>query len=344
MSLRETAKQVAASALRRSGVTAAGRARRRDSAVILTYHGVLAAGRPHDEYLSRNCVDQAAFQAQMSYLAQHYTCLPLSELADRLAAGTLPPRVAAVTFDDGFRNNYQYALPVLQATGVPATVFVTTGHMDRGCLMLWTERVAWLLHVAPTTLDAVPVGRARVGVDLTSSAGRRESSRRLLKVLKATPTDERDVAVEQLAARVQGSVDVEPDADRYAFLTWGEARMMAATGLVDIGSHTVTHLLLSTGTPERRRRELADSKLAIEREIGRPCRLFAYPNGTRADFDDSDQRVLRDLGYTAAVSQVPGVNAVDAEPFALRRYNVGLGHSLDTLAAMLAGVWPMGRA
>ncbi len=344
MGVRALGKRGLAAALRTTGLTALGRARRRRSAVVLTYHGVLPAGRRHDPYLSRNCVDDDVFLAQMSFLRNHYNCVPLADIVDCLTTGRmLPPRTAAVTFDDGFRNNYTHALPALKATGVPATVFVATGHIGHGCLMLWTERVAWLMQVAPANVDTVPVGDTAVAVDLSSPEARRQSSRRLLKQLKGTTAEVRDVAIAWLdaAARVAGTPS--PDADRYAFMDWSEVKALAASGLVDIGSHTVTHLLLATGTRERRQAELQESKREIEQHVGRPCRLFAYPNGTAADFDESDKRVLRQLGYAAAVTQVPGVNGRDADLYALRRYNVSRGHALDTMAAMLAGTWPAGR-
>ena len=345
MSLRTHAKERLATALRLTGATAVGRHRRRTGAVVLTYHGVLPAGRPHDPYLSRNCVDDDVFRAQMTLLSRHYHCMPLSTIIERLATGAdLPPRAAAVTFDDGFRNNYRYALPALAATGVPATVFVATGHIDRECLMLWTERVAWLLQVAPASLRRVPVGGASIAVDLSSAASRRESSRALLKSLKGTPIDVREAAITWLEAAALADGSSQPDPDRYAFMTWNEVRAMAASGLVEIGSHTVTHLVLSTGTRERRHAELEASKADIERHLGRPCRVFAYPNGTAADFDQEDGHVLRSLGYRGAVSQIPGVNAAGSDVYALRRYNVSRGHSLDAIEAMLAGLWPAGRA
>ncbi len=344
MALRSLGKRGFAAALRTSGLTALGRARRRSSAVVLTYHGVLPAGRRHDPYLSRNCVDDDVFLAQMSFLRRHYHCVPLTDVVERLSSGKpMLPRTAVVTFDDGFRNNYRYALPALKAAGVPATVFVATGHIGNECLMLWTERVAWLLQVAPATLRTVPVGDASVPVDLSSLDSRRDSSRRLLKQLKGTGTDMRDAAIAWLDAAAREAGAPDPDPDRYAFMDWDEVKALAASGLVEIGSHTVTHLLLATGTPEHRRAELRDSKAAIEQHVGLPCRLFAYPNGTAADFDDSDTRVLRELGYAAAVSQVPGVNAPGDDVYTLRRYNVSRGHGIDTLAAMLAGVWPAGR-
>lgn len=342
--LRVRLKTSAASGLRLTGVTAAGRLRRRRAVTILTYHGVLAAGQRHHEYLSRNCVDQDVFQAQMRYLARHYACLSLSDAVTRLQGrGPLPRNPVAVTFDDGFRNNYTHAFPVLQETGVPATIFVATGHVGQGCRMLWTERVGWLLDQAPAELTGIPIGDRVVEIDLTSPEHRVASTRRVLAALKAAPADLRAAALDRLEAETARTGEHTPDADRYAFMDWHDARRMTDTGLVEIGSHTVSHLLLATGTRQQRRDELRTSKEAIERALDRPCTSFAYPNGTARDFDAEDKRVLHELGYACAASQIPGANDRTTDRYELRRYNVGRGHSLPVFTALLAGLWPAGR-
>jgi peptidoglycan/xylan/chitin deacetylase (PgdA/CDA1 family) len=320
-----------------------GRAHRRQRVVILTYHGVLPGDHPGHRYLSRNFVAVDQFDRHMRLLRDRYTCLPLAEVVDRLAGGLpLPPNTAVVTFDDGFRNNLTVAYPVLEAHGIPATIFVTTGHVGTST-MLWTERVQWLLAHSQSPLSALDLGPL-LNVPPGSSYTREETARRLVGTLKHMPAGERSRIVERLEHAIAAHSLPTPDPVRYEFLSWDEVAWLDRTTLVDIGSHTVSHLILSTGTPQQRLDELATSKAAIEKVTNRPCRLFAYPNGTARDFDSQDKEFLRSLDYRCAASQIPGCNDANTDLYALRRYNVGSGHDERLLEALLAGVWPAGGA
>jgi peptidoglycan/xylan/chitin deacetylase (PgdA/CDA1 family) len=321
-----------------TGALGLARWRHRRRLVVLTYHGVLPPGSHTDEYLSRNFVDQDVFREQMAWLARHYRCVPLAEAVERLRNGRpLPPYSAAVTFDDGFRNNLRWALPVLKEFGIPATVFVTTGHVGRGTMMLWTERVARLVTSATTPMLACNVAGVTRRLATDTGASRERASRELLALLKGLPRAERDAAIDSLEASA-GSSPSPPDVERYAFLDWDAVRELAAHG-VEIGSHTVSHAMLSSLDADERRREVVDSRQEIERELGRPCVLFSYPNGTLRDFGDEDRENLRRAGYSAAFSQIPGTNDHATDPFAFRRINIGRGHTGLLFAAQLTGLW-----
>jgi len=317
--------------------------------IILTYHSVLPSTSGIDSGEARNVVAESMFAWQMRYLAKHYRCLRLEDAVRLLASERpLPPNAVVVTFDDGFRNNLRYALPILQRYALPATVFVTTGHIGRGMQLLWTERVGRLLRSAAMPQSvAVSVDAQALTLSFATSAERDAESRRLLKWLKSMPSGTRDKAIGELERQLQivreRASAGEPDAERYMFMTWDEVRELARGG-VTIGSHTVDHPIMSSLDADRRQFEVVESKRRIENELWGPCTLFSYPNGTAEDFDECDKANLGQAGYLAAVSQIAGTNDRDTDRFALRRLNIGQGHGPSMFAAQVCGFWPWMRA
>ncbi len=124
----------------------------RHSLTILLYHGV-APKRDIGIYNYRKkFIDPLIFARQMEYLRRKYTILPLEEAMRALENGTLPPYAMAITFDDGYANNYTYAFPVLRAHSVPATVYLTTDFVEHK-KPLWVDRLEYLVGMAPEGKD-----------------------------------------------------------------------------------------------------------------------------------------------------------------------------------------------
>jgi peptidoglycan/xylan/chitin deacetylase (PgdA/CDA1 family) len=115
----------------------------RPALIVLTYHRVLPAPDP----MLTAEPDAGLFEAQMTFLARYMVVLPLVEALRRLEAGTLPRRAIAITFDDGYANNAQVALPILRRLGLPATFFIATGYLDGGCM--WNDAVIETLRRCP---------------------------------------------------------------------------------------------------------------------------------------------------------------------------------------------------
>lgn len=170
---RPTIKNIAAGLLCAAGVPAVARRRHRDMLAILMFHGV------EDQPLSPPCWhvnDAALYRRQLDYVRRHFNVLPLEEALAALAAGTLPPRALAITFDDGTRNLATHALPVLRDLNLPAAVFVATGPIGTG-ETLWPDRL-WL---AIARSNAAEVDLAALGLgtrSLDGSAKRAVSTRR----------------------------------------------------------------------------------------------------------------------------------------------------------------------
>lgn len=260
---------------------------------ILTYHRILE--RPVAMLESEP--DLAAFRWQMELLADCFNVLPLADALAMLDTGRLPPRAVCITFDDGYRSVYDLALPVLKEFGLPATVFVTSGHVGSG--NMWNDRIMDALQsLPPRDLDLSAAGLGRFS--LRTPAEREASLRDLTEASKYLPPAARDALVRRLEAMAgcRGGQDLMLSAEMVVALDRNG---------VEIGAHTVTHPILTSLDDDSARREIAGGKRQLEALTGRPVRLFAYPNGKAGkDFDARHVAMVREAGFDAAFTTAAG--------------------------------------
>lgn len=325
-------------AFRGLGLLSAARRLQRSRSLILTYHGVLSGSDNRYDFLNQNFIAATTFKEQMRCLRRHYTTVRLADLVACCHRGTAPPpQSVAVTFDDGFANNYTVAFPILQELGIPFTVFLTTDMLEKAGAQLWSERVKRAIYFCRRDSFALRLLDRDIRCDLASVAEREGCARQVLQLLKQQTPDARNHAVDVIESAF-GRPPLQPgDLERYQFLTWSQVRVMADAG-VEFGSHTATHPILSTLDPETLETELVRSKAHIESELGRECYAFAYPNGSRADFGEREKVALQAAGYQCGLSLEGRLNGEDADPYALDRINVGRRLTGPVFEAALAGI------
>jgi len=286
-----------------------------DSAAVLTYHAV---AREDLEVPDWCFLEERRFRAQMRYLRDHCRVVPLRDVPSVLAAGSERP-VVALTFDDGFRNNYRVAFPILRELGLPATIFLATDFVDSDDT-IWFCRINDAL--SRTKLQSLEWEGDHY--DLSSPRARADANSLLQGRMKRHPHP-------QLLGRMRTLVsllgerprkEIAPESE-YRMLAAQEIREMAGSGLIDFGGHTCSHAILSGLSAAERATEIAGSLAAVERLSGAPCRLFAYPNGRPIDYGPSDVAALEAGGITVAVTMVKGPNGRTAAPLELRRYGIG---------------------
>ena len=274
---------------------------------ILIFHRVLATPDP----LFPDEPDAARFEQLMSWIAAWFTVLPLDEAVCRLRDGSLPARAAAITFDDGYADNYTEALPILQRHGLSATFFIASGFLDGG--RMWNDTV--IESVRSSALSVLDSGVADLpAMPLQSIADRRTAVNQLIRAIKHLPPSERDEAVEQIAQRCEVTL---PD---NLMLTSDQLRALRAAGMI-IGAHTVSHPILAASAPQVAQHEIADGKARLEQLLGESIRLFAYPNGKPgSDYSSIHVGMVRELGFDAAVSTQWGANTRASDPYQLMRF------------------------
>lgn len=226
----------------------------------------------------------------------------LDEARRRLVAGDVARRFACFTFDDGYRDNRDHALPVMRAHGAPFTVYAAADFAEGGGRLWWVA-----LERALARADQIEIARADgpLRLDTRYAAAKQAAFRAVHGWLRSLP-DDRAVqdAVSGLCAR--HGVDDAAIA-RELCLSWDELRTFAADPLVTIGAHTLSHCNLARESAAQAEREMADSRARIEAALGRPVSHFAYPYGDRDAAGPREFALAARLGFATAVTTRPGM-------------------------------------
>ena len=274
---------------------------------VLVYHRVLAERDP----LLAGEPTVSEFEARMRWVASNYDVLPLIEAVRALRAGRLPPRALSITFDDGYADNYENALPVLRRLNLPATFFIASGFLDGGCM--FNDVVIEAVRRAATPeleLDDLGLGRHPLG----AAELRARAIDRILSQLKYFEPARRARVAAQIAERAGARVPT------HLMMTSAQVRALAQSGMA-VGAHTVTHPILAGIPLERAREEMSADRARLEQITAAPVRLFAYPNGTPLrDYRPEHAALARDLGFEGAVSTARGAARPGDDPFQIPRF------------------------
>ena len=320
---------VAASLIRSLGDAIAPRGAGAGRLCIVNYHRVLA--RPDPLLDSEPCVD--TFRWQVALLKQCFNVLPLAEAVQMLSNARMPARAVAITFDDGYRSTHDLALPVLREFGLPATVFVTTRHIEDDSSM-WNDMILEAVRRLPDT----PIDLGAIGLDvypMRTPDDRKATANALIECCKYLPPAARETLTGTLQTLARADL-------RQNLMLTAEMVRTLSNNQVDIGGHTVSHPILTRIDDDVARAEIVDNKQHLEAIIGKPVTLFAYPNGTRGtDFDQRHMRMVSDAGYQAAFTTASGAATRADNTFELPR-----GRPWDRSRLMFAGrllSWLNGR-
>ena len=293
----------------------------RTSALAMALHSGmshwLAHRRPVRRILMLHGVGDARMSAKdffraMSWLKSRYRIVPLEAMVQDVLAHVPAPCGAgrtelAITFDDGLRNQYSIARPVLEQLAMPATIFACPG-------MIEDARWMWN-HEARVRLGRLsPAARGEWARSAGAPVGTTEG---VIAWMKTRPLAQRLQAESALRDATPGFVATPQEREAYDPMDWDEVRA-CDTGMLSIGSHTMTHPILPTLTEDEIRRELQDSRTRLEARLGRKVDLFCYPNGST---DERVHRIAQSI-YRAAVTTEEGMVLGSVDPLAMPRIPV----------------------
>jgi len=274
---------------------------------VFIFHRVL----PQPDPIFPSEVDAVRFDQMMCWVKDWFDVMPLDQAVTGLKSATLPARAAAISFDDGYADNFAVALPILQRHGLSSTFFIATGFLDGG--RMWNDTIIESIRAcAFATLDLSTLGLGAHNIRTPDE--KRLAIAALIRQIKYLPVAIRIDMTEKIAQVSQ----VDPPRD--LMMTSGQVREMDRAGM-QIGAHTVTHPILAGLDLQDARQEIADSKACLEHLLGHRVGLFAYPNGKPgADYLSEHATLVRELGFDGAFSTAAGTANLATDVYQIPRF------------------------
>jgi len=291
---------------------------------VLTYHRIARAADIASFAPGLVSATPDEFARQMRHVRERCHAVSIEEVLDAFRGQkTLPPRAVLITFDDGYRDFARFAWPTLKEYGLPALLFVPTSLPDQPKRAFWWER----LYRALATEQPVRIVRTPIGpLPITSRAEKLSAYRSLSRLVSASPEEQGQDVVRDVCAQL--NVDHAP----HDVMTWDQLRGLAREGLA-LAPHSRTHCLMNRVSLSKARWEATGSRDDIRRQVGEPAPVFAYPGGASSV---EVRRMLATSDFELAFSTRRGVNHVaSADPYCLRRINVGMNTTTTALRAQL---------
>jgi peptidoglycan/xylan/chitin deacetylase (PgdA/CDA1 family) len=295
---------------------------------IIAYHRICETDALNDQELVSATCDE--FEKQIIHIKKNYSAISFEQLINHLNNDTTPPRNAVIiTFDDGFADNYLNAFPILEKYQIPATIFISTDYID-------TDKTFWFNLLS--RLVKLNVG-ASFSLDdkryaVSSKPENQESLLvELLSLMKGKPNKNRLELLIELSKQLPES----ELCDNYALpMTWDNVREMDKS-VIEFGSHTATHPILSQLTHEELEYEIVGSKKQLEKQLGKKIQTISYPEGMEYAYNNKVIEMVTNSGYELGCSYIPGVNKLGSlDSFQLKRMHIERYVKFSLFRSMLA--------
>lgn len=273
---------------------------------VFYFHRTLAEPDP----LLPDEPDARMFDRILGWIGAQFRVLDPLEACERLYDGTLPARPAVITFDDGYRDNYTVALPILQRHRMRAAFFIATGFLDGG--MMFNDRV--IEAVRRQSNSSIPLPGTRNLLPIGTISEKRHAIDQILRLIKHLPPELRNVRVAEIAG------DINQSCNQDLMMKPDDVVELARVGMT-IGAHTRSHPILKALNDDESLAEINNSASDLGGILGKRPELFAYPNGRyRQDFDNRHLEMVTRAGFRFAFTTDAGAADRHTQPAAIPRF------------------------
>lgn len=306
----------------------------RQSVAILMYHRVAEPSwGTKNLFIKTISATPRQFEEQLRFLCSRFKVLSLEKyIYLAISSKKISPNTAIITFDDGYRDNFLYAFPLLKKYRLPATIFLTSGLIGTNRLPWW-DRIKW--HISQTCLPEV-VFNGIGPLLLTTPLEKHKAIYLILREFKLLHPDEIKPKLQELIGQLGCNFANEPR--EQLFLSWDEVRQMYRQGIT-FGAHTVSHPNLAKLDTKEIIRELSESKQAIEAEVQTSVRTFAYPFGQNGHFDTRTKELLKNAGFLCALTTLYGRQDLSGDLYQVRRIPLFYYHNTNVFKAKISGIF-----
>ncbi len=290
---------------------------------ILLYHGVTDSIGFGIENNSGKHVDSVQFQFEMESIKNNCNILNMDEVIDHFDKKIqFPYNSVVVTFDDGFKNNYTVACPILDKLEIPAIFYITTGIIGKD-KMFWVDELEACINMTHKASINITINKKAQCFLLGTNENKIKSLRELKEYCKNIPPYEKDIVINNVIyeTNVIPTVGLSPN---YQKLNWDEVRIMSNNPLFTIGGHNVDHEILSYLSTEDKKYQINNSISTLKTELGMEIVHYSYPEGLNNHYDDETISFLKENGIRCCPSAVEGLNDLNDDVFHLKRLMIGI--------------------
>jgi peptidoglycan/xylan/chitin deacetylase (PgdA/CDA1 family) len=285
---------------------------------ILTYHRIIDIDdkfKFHRNVVSASPID---FDKQIKYVSNNFDIITFEKL-DKILTGLEKPvkKPLIITFDDGYKDNFENAFPILKKYNVPATFFLTTGYINNQ-FVPWWDTLAVIVNNTKIKKFSHPL----IGTfDLGKKSQKYVATDKLRSYIKTMNNEKRDKFITSLSKKL--NVAITKDITKGLFLSWNDIKKMSRENM-EFGSHTVSHCNLNQVSLKKSRYEIFSSTNQIKSKIKKRPIVFCYPYGTNRQINNSVVNIIKENNFKFAVTTNEGTNKInnDSNYFLLKRINI----------------------
>jgi len=267
-------------------------------------------------------VSPVYFESQMQFLIKYFHIISLENYSEMISAGHTPLRNTAIlTFDDGYKDNYQYAFPILRHLEIPATIFLPTRCIDLEQSTWDIKLYYWFANTKKTKLHLIDDNtNSQYEFSFHEKSSKKEMVAKVIHLLLSLNKEGKNKLLSQIENQLASDLE-DRSFQELALLSWDEIIDMAANN-ISFGAHTDTHQVLSKIPLNEVEYEIKSSKTLIEVKSMQQINTFAYPFGDKEHFNDQTKALLKKYGFKCACSTIKGINNNMTDPFELKRIQI----------------------
>jgi peptidoglycan/xylan/chitin deacetylase (PgdA/CDA1 family) len=279
--------------------------------------------------LAYHQISGALLEKHIQYLKKHYNLISYDKFINHLLQNNLPPHSVCLTFDDGYRTVFTENLPVLRKNNISAIVFLVVDILNRIPCAWWED-----LRLAIFSTEQKNIVLNQQKYSIKNQKQKQRAYQKIIKYLKSLSQQQKMSEVSVLLNKLM----FVPGESASIFMNIKEATQFIENGM-EVGSHTISHPILSEIDATDRVSEINNSREQLEAMLNYPVKHFSYPNGTARDFNTEIAELVKQAGYQSAVTLIAGKNGSGTDLCKLCRIEVGDENGVSVLATKLAGLF-----
>lgn len=290
------------------------------------YHRIGDASRSQFDPNVFSC-DENLFEKHLKFYKSNFDIITIDELnAIKKSNIKLNNRLALITFDDGYIDNYTLAYPLLKKYQVPAVFFIATDFIEKEIIPWWDE-IAFLIQNSNQKILQLEHWENPI---LLTSQSKDEHIKKVLQLIKLDSSKPMSEKIINLKTALNLKSDYMPP-HKDLFMSWKMLKEMQDNGMT-IGSQSCSHSIMSHLSVKEQKHEAAHSKKLLSEQMEKDIACFAYPVGGASAFTEVTEKILEESGYTLGFSFIAGINRViNDHSFHLKRFSVAGNSSVDQL-------------